>query len=108
MAQNNLGSSMKSYNESQRFSPRSTYREESSSTKVPDLLHDLDQKNSEIVFLNKRIQDLEKQKNEMFLDLEKYENVFRTRSQGKNLSQTCIFHKRYTKLCINKFLGLSG
>ena len=75
MAQNNPGSSMKSYNENQGFSPRTTYREESS-TKVPDLLHDLDQKNSEIVFLNKRIQDLEKQKNEMFLDLEKYENDY--------------------------------
>lgn len=54
------------------LSPRMIYREESSSK----LLHDLDTKNNEIVFLNKRIQELEKQKNEMLLDLEKYENDF--------------------------------
>jgi hypothetical protein len=51
------------------------YKDESSS-KFPDLLHDLDSKNSEIVFLNKRIKDLERQKNEMICDLEKYESDF--------------------------------
>jgi len=76
-------SSMKSNNTNKEnqggnlnLSPRNLYREESSSSKVLDLLHDLDTKNTEIVFLNKRIQDLEKQKNEMILDLEKYENDF--------------------------------
>lgn len=39
-------------------------------------MKDLDLKNHEIVTLNKRIQDLEKTKNEMLLDLERYENDF--------------------------------
>ena len=43
---------------------------------MTDLLRDLDLKNNEIVLLNKRIQDLEKIKNEMLFDLEKYENDF--------------------------------
>lgn len=83
MAYNN---SIKSHKENQsNLSPRGLYREESSS-KVGDLLHDLDAKNSEIVFLNKRIQELEKQKNDMFLDLEKYENDFQI-SERKFMSK---------------------
>jgi len=44
--------------------------------KIADLLRDLDSKNHEIIAYNKRIQDLERLKNEMLLDLEKYENDF--------------------------------
>lgn len=63
------------------FSPRVL----ESSSKVPDLLNELDSKNSEIIILNKKIQELEKQKNEMLLDLEKYENDFQL-SEKKFLS----------------------
>jgi len=55
-------------------SPRSVYREES--LKVSDLLKDIDNKNHEIIVLNKRIQDLEKVKTEMLMDLENYESDF--------------------------------
>jgi hypothetical protein len=76
----NLKSSFKSYKDIQNqnqgnLSPRILYREETSS-KVPELLKDLDNKNSEIISLNRKIKDLEKQKNEMLCDLEKYENDF--------------------------------
>lgn len=71
---NNDNAYSQNYRESIASSPRSFLRDEN--FKIADLLRDLDSKNHEIVALNKRIQDLEKVKNEMLLDLEKYENDF--------------------------------
>ncbi len=62
------------YRQTLASSPRSLLKDDN--FKIGDLLRDLDTKNHEIVSLNKRIQDLEKVKNEMLLDLEKYENDF--------------------------------
>lgn len=71
---NNDNAYSPNYREAMAASPRSMVRDDN--FKIADLLRDLDTKNHEIVDLNKRIQDLEKVKNEMLLDLEKYENDF--------------------------------
>lgn len=71
---NNENTYSPNYRESLTTSPRGLLRDEN--FKIADLLRDLDSKNHEIVNLNMRIQDLEKVKNEMLLDLEKYENDF--------------------------------
>jgi hypothetical protein len=58
-------------------SPRSQIRDiRDSDTKISYLLNDLDNKNHEIVSLNKRIREIEKTKNEILLDMEKFENDF--------------------------------
>ena len=44
--------------------------------KTTDLIKDIDLKNSEIIKLNLKIQDLDKIKNEMLIDLERYEDEF--------------------------------
>ncbi len=54
------------------MSPRSQLRD--ANKNITNLLTDLDNKNHEIVSLNKKIMDIEKTKNEMVLEMKKYED----------------------------------
>lgn len=82
---NNDNAYSPNYRESLAASPRSQLRDEN--FKIADLLQDLDSKNHEIVALNMRVQDLEKVKNEMLLDLEKYENDFQIAEKKFNVRE---------------------
>jgi len=82
---NNDNAYIPNYRESLAASPRSQLRDENFN--IDDLLRDLDSKNHEIVTMNKRVQDLEKVKNEMLLDLEKYENDFQIAEKKFNVRE---------------------
>ncbi len=61
--------------------------------KTSELIRDLENKNSEILKLNFKIQELEKIRNEMLIDLERYENEFQLAEKKSTMKENELMDK---------------